>query len=80
MSSNVIHTYPANDLREHETNDLRGSCWCGPEVRQLCPICSGDEEGRVSCGYCEGSGLVPAFTDETSYPTLITHNAADGRE
>lgn len=27
----IIHTYPKNDLREHETTG--NPCWCNPEIR-----------------------------------------------
>lgn len=28
---NIVHVYPENDLRDHDTN-TRGTCWCRPSV------------------------------------------------
>lgn len=32
MRTDVIHTYPANDLRPHEVNGK--PCWCNPSIEE----------------------------------------------
>jgi hypothetical protein len=74
--------YPVEDLREHITDSSSsgGSCWCGPKVTQICPFCWDDKGMKADCGYCEGAGWLPVYTSDPDCPTVIVHNAADGRE
>jgi hypothetical protein len=52
------------------------TCWCSPEIEQLCPICLAREDAKPGCGYCSGVGLVPGFTDDPSWSTVVIHKDA----
>lgn len=61
-----VHIHPVR--RQHLTDGT--PCWCGPEMKKLCPQCS-DDGSRGDCWLCEGLGLVPTATHEAA--DLVIH-------
>lgn len=65
----------------HEDDSL--TCWCGPDVYQLCPECGGEEQG---CWHClpDHPGLVrvPDYELEVEpdhhVPWIIVHQDTAG--
>ncbi len=66
-----MHVMPINDLVDHTSNR---TCWCQPELLELCPICGG--ESNEGCWNCE-DGTVDWIGAEEA---IVVHNAVDGRE
>lgn len=62
--------------REHNTRDL--SCWCDPDLFQVCPECEECDEPPLTCWRCQGRGLVKVFDRER--PIIVVHNEATTRK
>lgn len=69
-----IHTYPVNDLVEH---DLTRTCWCDPALYALCDECEDEDE---FCWKCDGDGATETTADDATTMLMIVHNVLDGRE
>lgn len=48
-------------------------CWCHPAIEQLCPVCLGDEILSAICARCGGRGMVPEFTADPDWPSVVVH-------
>lgn len=60
------------DLLEGSDHEDSETCWCGPEVLQVCPESQGPgEECGPGCWACEGRGLVAPYDEEA--PVLVSH-------
>ena len=46
------------------------SCWCDPELLQICPECE-DEDNYADCWKCGGRGLVKRYDD--AEPCVVAH-------
>jgi DnaJ-class molecular chaperone len=54
---------------QHDVNSE--SCWCRPELKQLCPECKGHSQRQKRCWKCLGEGLVDAYDDTLT--SIIIH-------
>lgn len=61
-------------MTEREHTDA-ASCWCRPEVTQVCPECEEHAKDPEDCWRCGGRGLVPKFDDDR--PTITVHACPD---
>lgn len=73
---NAEERYVAEARPEHTTDGY--TCWCGPQVEQVCPECGGEGgEVKCECWRCAGDGMIPC-SDPDAYDgpfgLLVIHN------
>lgn len=53
-------------------------CWCGPDLRQICPECDGEDPERFSCWRCKADTLGPGWVEpyDDQVPLVVQHKDA----
>lgn len=67
-ATQIVHTFPVHDAKDHPHLLSDFYCWCEPEVWVMCLLCHGDEAG---CFNCEGGWIL--YT-RPQYARLHYHN------
>lgn len=62
--------------RPHDLESER--CWCGPDLRQICPECEGEDGDRQRCWRCKADPIGPGWVEpyDDDRPILIIHKDA----
>lgn len=66
-----IHTIP--EWKDEPQHEDKATCWCQPQLRQICPVCDDNYvEGISTCFNCGGKGWVtPVLPSDAEH---IVHN------
>lgn len=66
-------------MRRHDTSGT--DCWCGPDVREVCPECA-EAETSAGCWRCWGVGAIPCEDParyDGPYALMVVHRESEGR-
>lgn len=70
--SDRIHVYPVRQRNQSDHRTTKdGSCWCVPELMNVCSESDQDGNHSAICWRCQGRGLVPIY--DASLTVLLIH-------